>query len=259
MWPHPFGLFRKMLLLALLSVQIKADCSASPAEFKYEIRGNSSQELRTEMNSKGPTFNNEKFDAVALWTVYYTWEPKQVSFYGRIEMPAFDTTCALAKTAFQKYYNNLYKHELQHIQHGRTLCLEMEQVLTTATTKAQADAQYADLLAKAIDKDRQYDLITGHGDTEGVCFNMICPNGNTIFSEADTAFKQCLNPSTSRPVATTLIPTTSTTLIPSTATTTTLSTTDEPSGVIPQTPSTNSELRPTGLFFILLTLISIKL
>ena len=147
------------------------------------------------MNSKGPLFNGQKFDGVALWTVYYTFEPKKVSFYGRLDMPNYIGDCGAAKSVFSKYYDFLYKHELQHLEHGRTLCFEMETILKTSQSKQDVDAAYTKLMAEAVKKDQQYDIETGHGDTQGACFNAAgCPAGNTLFVDTEDAFKKCLAP-----------------------------------------------------------------
>ena len=244
-----------ILAVILLALTVKSDCTAAPVIFYYEISGKSSQDLRNTMAQKGPSFNNQIFDAVATWSVYYTFEPKLVTFYGKIEMPMLNDYCPAAKLEFMKYYNLLYGHELQHLEHGRQLCREMELVLEQATTQNQVQVEYTNRLQIAIEKDRQFDIITRNGDTQGACFNLNgCPPGNTLFQDTDSAFKQCsgvvVTTSVNAPTTTTLSTTTSGSQA-----------TENPSGESPHSPSTNNNnagyLCPSLIFSLLITIINL--
>ena len=138
------------------------------------------------MTKNGP----RGFDAYTTWNVQYSWDSKQVSVSGQITMPKVKSQCLGAVSVFKKYYRRLYQHELQHIEHGRWLCREMERVFQSAGSKSEADSQFMKLLAEANDKDKGYDSKTGHGDTEGVCFNSNC--SNALFSATNSAFEKCL-------------------------------------------------------------------
>ena len=164
-------------------------------------------------------------------------------------MPNYIGDCGAAKSVFSKYYDFLYKHELQHLEHGRTLCFEMETILKTSQSKQDVDAAYTKLMAEAVKKDQQYDIETGHGDTQGACFNAAgCPAGNTLFVDTEDAFKKCLAPVVVVVTSTSVAPTSTidTTTISSPTSSSSSSKPTAASGADSGSPSTNNNNSSDG-------------
>ncbi len=124
----------------------------------YAITGDTSAELKRQMNRKGPRGNWARADWYVRWSgscrlsleiryVYPKWKNKS-------QAPA-----ALRKK-WDRMMKALQKHEKQHGQHGINAAREIE------SSKCASDPK--EIVRKWANQDRKYDRRTNHGLKEGV-------------------------------------------------------------------------------------------
>jgi predicted secreted Zn-dependent protease len=158
----------------------------------YDIVGDSAQELRQQIDAKGPVGGSGKrVDGHTDWHVAwrYRYAPAEgickvtelrITLTGRITLPRWaardDTSRALVKK-WQSYSAALRLHEDGHYSHGEKAAEEIKflgQSFRTSDGCSKMerlfDAQAASILEKYRAADVVYDADTKHGRTQGVTF-----------------------------------------------------------------------------------------
>lgn len=181
--------YRPLVLLLALASPVMAE----PANFQYyNIQGNSVEELRTEMQRKGPRDQSgRRFHGLTDWHVSWTYRWRQqgdrcrlnqveVDFSNRIQMPRWRPSRHAPRELvqqWQRYIQRLEQHELQHYQHGVQAAEEVERVLShfsipgNCRTMENAANQRAEEIIRRYNRlDQQYDRRTQHGASEGARF-----------------------------------------------------------------------------------------
>ncbi|CAD7848280.1 MAG: hypothetical protein [Olavius algarvensis Delta 4 endosymbiont] len=185
--------------LALAWVWLLITCPTLAAEpvvkeivRKYRISGQTAQDLRREMNLKGPAgAGGRRFDAYTAWWVkwnYRWWEsPSEcritaVATQVRVSytLPAwdqYDRSSDELKQQWDRYYQALLAHEKGHREFGLRAAREIEQVIwdlgrrgTCAQLEREANAVAQAALDRYILMEEQYDADTAHGAATGAVF-----------------------------------------------------------------------------------------
>ena len=156
----------------------------------YLIVGNTSEEINLDLDKKRVAATGESFDGLAQWTVSwnYQYHPTErgceikpgtlkVSLTGQITIPEWhppQNADPELVNRWNLYINRLHAHERRHISHGRAAAekVHTELTLLTAPTCDQFNAlaeQSSQLIMDVyIQRDKDYDLETQHGQTEGI-------------------------------------------------------------------------------------------
>ncbi len=191
---------RKLIaVLWLFSVWAGATCEPLGAEpvisevvQHYRITGNTAQDLRWEMNQKGPGGENGKrFDAYTGWRVnwnYRWWENSDIcrltSVTTRVRvtftLPAWQNYSSAdpgLKQKWNRYYKALYEHEKGHRDFGIQAAREIERSILNVSSRKNCDLLERDANAAAeatLDRyiilEKQYDVRTAHGAKTGAIF-----------------------------------------------------------------------------------------
>ena len=159
---------------------------------KYRISGLTADELRREMDRKGPAgVGGRRFDAYTAWWVnwnYRWWESStecrltavttrmRVSFT-LPEWDQYDRGSLALKQQWDRYYRALYAHEKGHRDFGLRAAREIEQVIwnvgrreTCGQLEREANAAAQATLDHYIRLEKQYDIETAHGAATGAVF-----------------------------------------------------------------------------------------
>jgi predicted secreted Zn-dependent protease len=152
----------------------------------YEVQGSDYVSLSRSLKANGP----KGFHGLASWriTYEYTTERQQnacriatvrLKVSGEILMPKW-TDEAAAPLELQRRWNNYYsalkRHEDGHIQHGKELAqLVNERLLglgdvSCSQLPSLAQGAFQRLYDNLKARDREYDVRTNHGETQGALF-----------------------------------------------------------------------------------------
>ena len=159
---------------------------------KYRIKGLNAQELRLEMNRKGPAgAGGRRFDAYTDWRVnweYRWWEtPTEcritaVTTRVRVtftlpEWVQYDRGSHELQQKWDHYYETLFAHERGHRDFGLRAARDIEKVIwdmgrreTCAQLEKDANAAAQTTLNHYIRLEKQYDIETQHGAATGAVF-----------------------------------------------------------------------------------------
>jgi len=180
------------LWLLIVCPPLAADPVIHETVRKYRISGQTAQELRREMDRKGPAgAGGRRFDGHTAWWVnwnYRWWEiPTEcrltaVTTRLRVSftLPAWDQYergSNELKQKWDRYYEALYAHEKGHREFGLRAARDIEQVIwgigrreTCAQLEREANAAAQATLDHYIQLEKQYDIETAHGAATGAVF-----------------------------------------------------------------------------------------
>ena len=180
------------LWLLIAASPLAAEPVLSESVHKYRISGQTAQELRLEMNRKGPAgAGGRRFDAYTAWWVnwnYRWWEnPSEcrltaVTTRVRVSFTLpkwdqYDRGSPELQQKWDRYYEALYAHEKGHRDFGLRAARDIEQDIwrigprsTCAQLEKDADAAAQATLDHYILLEKQYDIETAHGAGTGAAF-----------------------------------------------------------------------------------------
>lgn len=190
--PRSKHVLRLGLLLVFSAFCAQADSDNGLSTRYYDIAGTSAKQLRQEMNRKGPPDESgERFDANTKWWLKWNfwYEPGRMGCrftrfeldnQSEIVMPRWrDANAAspLLRDRWNRYYQALLAHEMQHRTHGVEAEREIRQ-LAAGFRSASGCAAIGDefnrkaqqIIEKYRQADREFDRRTHHGMNEGARF-----------------------------------------------------------------------------------------
>ena len=179
---QPFSLVEPTATLVLHdALQINID---NATMVFYEISGSTADELREQMNQKGPvdSASRLRYDARTNWYVSWTWpgygesqcDLSQASVSYDIKVtaphwePAPDADPDLVDR-WNNYMNSLAVHEQGHVDNIVNNYLQVRDAIRDATC-ATAEQAAQEVLDQFRQFDTDYDLETVHGKTQGAVF-----------------------------------------------------------------------------------------
>jgi predicted secreted Zn-dependent protease len=181
------------LVSGVMPTNARADPQITERFEYYDVDGMTADEIRADLNRRGPTDSVERrhFDAVTHWHVRwrYTYTQggrsckiKSVSTVVQVTylFPRLaDPTSAPAdlRLAFSQYLERLLVHEKGHAQNGIDIAARIEDRIRhlppaatcTALGEIANESGHA-LIKEAIQRDVDYDAETQHGKTQGARF-----------------------------------------------------------------------------------------
>jgi len=159
---------------------------------KYRISGQTAQDLRREMNLKGPAgAGGRRFDAYTAWWVKWNYRWRESTAECRIatvttrvrvsftlpQWCQYDRGSPELQQKWDRYFAALYAHEKGHRNFGLNAAREIEQVIrdigrrgTCAQLEKDADAAAQASLDHYILLEKRYDIETEHGAATGAVF-----------------------------------------------------------------------------------------
>jgi predicted secreted Zn-dependent protease len=152
----------------------------------YAVTGQDYQSLLNSMNVNGP----RGFHGLANWKIrkgFTTTKTKDgcqiatlhLAVTGEILMPRWEdksTASADLQQRWARYYDALKLHEDGHIQHGRELALLIRgRLMSLGTLPCErlpeiAEGEYQRVYSNLKSRDKEYDVRTNHGATQGARF-----------------------------------------------------------------------------------------
>lgn len=159
----------------------------------YDVDGASAQEIRADLDRRGPTDSHEHrhFDAVTRWRVrwQYTYKPSAAGCEIGTVSTAVDVTYSFPRLlansaaptdvrhAFAHYLERLLVHEKGHAQNGIDIAKRIENGISALHAAPSCDSLSAaanglgrSLITEANRLDIDYDTRTEHGRTQGARF-----------------------------------------------------------------------------------------
>lgn len=152
----------------------------------YDIKGQGIPELRREIRLKGPKDSDGiSRDAYVSWKIDWSWPKDQKIDYSKMEvkykidvmLPRWIMSADInlsTKRAWDRYYQNMIRHEGQHVLHVlENVDLIYERIQIAALEDSNLSWTAANKIANEVVKkiqtlDREYDRVTVHGELEGV-------------------------------------------------------------------------------------------
>jgi predicted secreted Zn-dependent protease len=159
----------------------------------YDVDGASAQEIRADLDRRGPIdgYEHRHFDAVTRWRVRweYTYEPTATGCEIGTVSTAVDVTYSFPRLsansaapadvrhAFAHYLQRLLVHEKGHAQNGIDIAKRIENSIRALHAASSCDGLSAaanslgrSLIKEANRLDIDYDARTEHGKTQGARF-----------------------------------------------------------------------------------------
>lgn len=159
----------------------------------YEIEGKTAEELRQQMNQKGPIDSHEKrrYDAITRWRFQYEYRynytanqckitAAKVDIFITFTMPKwrnYNQASPELVERWNRYIRALQLHENGHKSHGIDAGIEMGKALsqipsyvTCPLLKKAIQDRSEKIVKKYTQMDINYDKITGHGRTQSAIF-----------------------------------------------------------------------------------------
>jgi predicted secreted Zn-dependent protease len=159
----------------------------------YDVDGASAQELREDLNRRGPTDGYERrhFDAVTNWRVRWQYTSKRTAAgceiasastavevrYSFPRLSSDSSTPLDVRRAFARYLERLLVHEKGHAQNAIEIARRIEDGIhglpaapTCASLNTVANSLGQSLIKEANQLDIEYDARTDHGRTQGARF-----------------------------------------------------------------------------------------
>ena len=153
----------------------------------YAVRAQPDQSLRQAINAATPiTVDGRRFHGYTRWNVRWTFrwwrEPSgrctltEVSTRLRVELQLPDLQGATPnqQAEFDRYLPALSQHEQGHVQFGRDAARAIDQGIAQlpaepecATLERRANALGHRVLRDYVEREKLYDVNTGHGATQG--------------------------------------------------------------------------------------------
>jgi predicted secreted Zn-dependent protease len=147
------------MALALLPVPALAqsDIAVTTTYATYEINSDTLPDIRTEMNLEGPY----GYPAYTSWQVNWT-AACEITVTAQITLPDLGPDADLTpedEAEFRRMLENLEEHEENHIDFALGVAREVQAMGCRGDT--------ATVLQEWLAEERQYDIDTDHGRTEG--------------------------------------------------------------------------------------------
>jgi predicted secreted Zn-dependent protease len=190
-----------MILLAVRYALIVLTVSVLPAQAavdvndqveRYAIEGTTAQDLRREMNTKGPQgTGGRRFDGYTRWYVSWRYQYKRTdggcaiasvatNVKSTITLPQWrneDRADSATRAQWSRYLSALDLHEQGHRRHGVDAAHEIDAAIAAMPPAGSCDALGANanalgmrILQKYQQRDLDYDRDTNHGATQGARF-----------------------------------------------------------------------------------------
>ena len=171
----------------------RVDSSALDAvnrnEVYYDISGSTVQELRAQMERRGPVYGGKRMFGRCLWRVrasFAAYPRKPDARCVASKVPArldatitlprwrgYDQAPAELKARWDGFIKGLRRHEQNHFNHGQAAAVETKRAIQELSGKydcQEFQRRAQDILrsvpAAYSDRDREYDSVTNHGSTE---------------------------------------------------------------------------------------------
>lgn len=131
----------------------------------YFISGSTVEELREEMNKKGP----HGWHGYTEW--HLNWDCKEISVTCTVTLPFWKTgqSTPEVKKRYRMYWNRLALHEQGHVDIVTRL-VDTNRVRVKSMECGAANRSWADTLARINRESAEYDRKTEHGKTQGAVF-----------------------------------------------------------------------------------------
>jgi predicted secreted Zn-dependent protease len=159
----------------------------------YDVDGASAQELREDLNRRGPTdgYEHRHFDAVTNWRVRWQYTSKRTAAgceiasvstavevtYSFPRLSSDSSTPLDVRRAFARYLERLLVHEKGHAKNAIEIARRIEDGIqglpaapTCASLNTIANSLGQSLIKEANQLDIEYDARTDHGRTQGARF-----------------------------------------------------------------------------------------
>lgn len=153
----------------------------------YAVDATADRPLYAALDAASPIRQNGRvFHGFTRWELNwrYRWDARgdgrcritqiSVKLDATVDLPQLRSGTDRQGTAFATYLKALREHELGHVQIGREAAQAVErrisilpEMASCATLEQTANQTGYRTLAEFGDRDRQYDLTTGHGKTQG--------------------------------------------------------------------------------------------
>lgn len=173
--------------LAMLQAPTRAAVVEQHLQRPYPVYAQPGQSLRQALHAASPiVVGGRRFHGHAHWTVEwsYDWwrEPSgrctitEVTTHLRteVQLPELRRSTPAQQAAFDRYLPALSRHEQGHVQLGREAAQAIDQGIARlpaapdcATLERQAEDLGRRLLQDHMERNRQYDLRTDHGASQG--------------------------------------------------------------------------------------------
>ena len=157
------------------------------AERKYAVQAEPNQSLREALNAATPILiNGKRFHGYTRWYVrwQFQWAPDpqgrcritQVNtrLTTEVQLPDLRRGTEAQQARFDRYLPALSQHEQGHVQVGRDAAQAIDRAIADmpaasdcATLERNANTLGQALLQEHIEREKQFDVTTGHGATQG--------------------------------------------------------------------------------------------
>ena len=157
------------------------------AERQYAVHAEPKQSLREALNAATPILvNGKRFHGYTRWYVrwQFQWAPDpqggcritQVNtrLTTEVQLPDLRRGTEAQQARFDRYLSALSQHEQGHVQVGRDAAQTIDRAIADmpaasdcATLERNANILGQALLQEHVEREKQFDVTTGHGATQG--------------------------------------------------------------------------------------------
>lgn len=176
-----------VLRLALVGAAAHAAVLEEHATQPYSVFATPGQPLREALDAATPIREGgRRFHGYTRWNVRWSFRwlrdaagdcrITQVTtrLATRVQLPELRTATAAQRAVFDRYLRALSRHEQGHVQLGRDAAHAIDQGIAQlpaasdcATLERRANARGRQLLAEHVAREKDYDLSTAHGASQG--------------------------------------------------------------------------------------------
>ncbi len=152
--------------------------------YLYEVEGDSLASLKQSMLKRGPVAVNGKiYFAQARWLIDWKWPVSEkgpqyldarITQDLKITIPYYNSKQDSLNLKWNSIYENIIKHELQHLIHGHAAAMQIRNLLILFATESTypsskiANEKIDKIINDTRNLDIHYDKQTNHGASEGV-------------------------------------------------------------------------------------------
>ena len=157
------------------------------AERKYPVHAEPNQSLREALNAATPILvNGKRFHGYTRWYVrwQFQWAPDpqgrcritkvNTRLTTEVQLPDLRRGTEAQQARFDRYLPALSQHEQGHVQVGRDAAQAIDRAIADmpaaadcATLERNANTLGQALLQEHVEREKQFDVTTGHGATQG--------------------------------------------------------------------------------------------
>lgn len=157
------------------------------AERKYPVHAEPNQSLREALNAATPILvNGKRFHGYTRWYVrwQFQWAPDpqgrclitkvNTRLTTEVQLPDLRRGTEAQQARFDRYLPALSQHEQGHVQVGRDAAQTIDRAIADmpaaadcATLERNANTLGQALLQEHVEREKQFDVTTGHGATQG--------------------------------------------------------------------------------------------